>query len=311
MQRKSGFVVLSIFMIAMIFLSFGCKKKIKIEDDLVFVEGGSFVMGNDDFSGGYNNKAHNAQVSSFFIAKTEVTQQEFEQVMGYNPSFYDGSSSGKTCVEGEEQAKTPVERLTWYECVMYCNKLSEQKGLTPVYTKEVDGEDVTDVSLWGEVPSKANKEWNAIKWNKEANGYRLLTEAEWEYAALGGKLATGKNAAGFNFFDDNYEEYAWCGANSKLKTHEVALKKPNELGLYDMNGNVWEWLYDWFSESYYKKEAASEKDACGPEMADYRCVRGGAWEDEDVTLSAFARGSSSPHLPSRRVGFRIARSNVK
>ena len=124
---------------------------------------------------------------------------------------------------------------------MYCNKLSESRGLTPVYTKEVEGKDETDISLWGEVPEKANKEWNEIKWNKEANGYRLLTEAEWEFAAKGGKLTSGKTSAGFDFYDDNVEYYVWAGINSKQLTHEVGLKEKNELGLYDMNGNVWEW----------------------------------------------------------------------
>ena len=312
MKKYFGSVALFLMTAAAVLSIVGCKKKEPaFEDELVFVEGAAFIMGNDDFSAGYNNRAHNAEVSSFYVGSTEVTQADFEAVMGYNPSFYVGESKGKAVTEGENQEKRPVEKISWYEAVMYCNKLSESRGLTPVYTKEVEGKDETDISLWGEVPEKANKEWNEIKWNKEANGYRLLTEAEWEFAAKGGKLTSGKTSAGFDFYDDNVEYYVWAGINSKQLTHEVGLKEKNELGLYDMNGNVWEWCWDWFSESYYKKEAAAEKDTSGPAIADYRVVRGGSWEDEDETLTVFGRGSSSPHLPSRRIGFRIARSASK
>lgn len=312
MKKCFGFIALVLMTMAAVLSIMGCKKKEPaFQDELVFVEGAAFIMGSDDYSAGYNNRAHNAEVSSFYVATTEVTQADFEAMMGYNPSFYVGESKGKVVTDGEVQEKRPVEKITWYEAVMYCNKLSESRGLTPVYTKEVDGNDETDVSLWGDVPEKANKEWNAIKWNKDANGYRLLTEAEWEFAARGGKASANKTSAGFDFFDDDVEHYVWADMNAKQKTHEVGLKQQNELGLFDMNGNVWEWCWDWFSESYYKKEAASEKDASGPATADYRVVRGGSWEDEDETLSVFGRGSSSPHLPSRRVGFRIARSAIK
>lgn len=312
MKKLVGSIALVLMTLSAILSVTGCKKKAPaFEDELVLVEGAAFYMGNDDFSAGYNNKGHNAEVSSFYIGATEVTQEEFEAMMGYNPSFYVGESKGKKVTEGEVQEKRPVEKITWYEAVMYCNKLSVSRGLTPVYTKEVDGVDEADVTLWGDVPEKANKEWNAIKWNREANGYRLPTEAEWEFAAKGGKLSAEKTSAGFNFYDEDVKHYVWGAMNAKEKTHEVGLKEKNELGLADMNGNVWEWCWDWFSENFYKKEAAAEKDTAGPSIADYRVVRGGSWEDEDETITVFGRGSSSPHLPSRRVGFRIARSIIK
>lgn len=305
----------------------GCSSK-NLEDGMIKIEGGQFVMGNDSIKlpwGFYSHKAHDVTLSDFYVAPCEVTQKSFEQIMGYNPSFYSGDGENKTAAAGEIPELRPVEKVTWYEAIVYCNKLSEKMGLTPVYSKRIssEAEDSTDstlknkdsdyskdISLWGECPSdKGQNDWNDIKWDRKANGYRLLTEAEWEYVCTGGMLSENFTSSGFNFSDSAVtNQYCWNANNSNLRTHQTGILSPNELGIYDMAGNVWEWCWDWFDEDFYSTEAASEKNTAGPETGEFRTLRGSTWDDSETELAAIARGSASPYIPSRRGGFRVARN---
>jgi len=181
-------------------------------ENFVFVEGGTFQMGSND--GDSDEKpVHSVTVSSFYVGKFEVTQKEYQNVMGKNPSYFKGENN-------------PVENVTWYDAVKYCNKRSEKEGRTPSYN--INGNNVTcDFS---------------------ANGYRLPTEAEWEYAARGGNKSQNYKYSGSNKIGD----VAWYDSNSGLRTHPVGQKAPNELGIYDMTGNVWEWCWDWYDGNYLK-----------------------------------------------------------
>jgi len=240
--------------------------KAALSYELVRIPAGSFQMGSTD-GADTEKPVHTVRISSdFYIGKYEVTQGLYEQLIGSNPSQF--SSCGSDC---------PVEKVNWYDAVNLANALSEQEGLSACYT--ISGTTVT-------MPS-----------GLKCEGYRLPTEAEWEYAAKAGGSLTyaGSNDAA---------EVGWYEGNSGSGTHPVGQKKANAFGVYDMSGNVWEWTWDRY-EAYTSSEST---DPMGPSGGFDRVLRGGGWNYNASSLRSTDRHGSFPGGNNVSGGFRLSRS---
>jgi len=251
-----------------------------IEMKSVKLEEGADVSEKDE------KPKHNVKLDDFYIGKTEVTQAQYESVTGSNPSYYKGSD-------------LPVEQLNWYKAVEFCNKLSEREGLDNCYTIDLKEEDPNNLTEYRDLRY-------SVICNFEANGYRLPTEAEWEYAARGGKLSKGYKYSGSNgSFGSSLKDYAWYKSNSNGKTQPVGIKKPNELGIYDMSGNVWEMCWDWYAEDYYKN--SPENNPAGARSGEFRVMRGGSFFGGEEFCPVSYRHTVNPILSGGSNGFRVVR----
>ena len=231
--------------------------------DLVFVEGGTFNMGDE--KGDLSDRCrpvHPVSVNDFYIGKYPVTQRLWQAVMGDNPARFKGDTR-------------PVETVSWKETREFIQKINDR----------------IDIRDW----------FKSL--NPPGGGFRLPTEAEWEYAARGGRYSQGYLYAG----SDKPGQVGWYTENSEGKTHDVGLLLGNELDLHDMSGNVWEWCGDWFDEKYYEK---CKKDGVtanphGPETGVNRVLRGGSYFNGPLSCRVAHRGRDGPADRDDGVGFRL------
>jgi len=261
--------------------------------EMVWVPGGSFELGREIGTAGSGDvtPVSTVTLTGFYIGKYEVMQAQYYSVMGSNPSNFSSNP-----VVGEIQGRRPVELVSWYDAIVFCNRLSMKEGLTPAYS--INGS--TNPTNWGSVPTSSSAVWNNVEIVSDSTGYRLPTEAQWEYAAKGGNGSPGNfTFAGSN----NVNDVAWHSGNSGSRTHAVGLKQPNGLGIYDMSGNVSEWCWDWRWD--YTSEAKT--NPVGAASGSYRVRRGGGWNGDGQNLRSAYRDYGDPFYRGYNIGFRLLR----
>ena len=262
------------------------EKDLSDQDNMVLINGGTFLMGSPDDEPGRggifsNERQHQVTINSFLMGIYNVTQKEYYNVIGINPSHFKGDN-------------LPVENISWFDTIIYCNKLSQIKGLHPVY----------------------NINGYKISWEQNANGYRLPTEAEWEYACRAGTTTPFNTGFNITIEQANFNNNITAGgiiipdssqgiSKSKNNTTQVGSYASNSWGLFDMHGNVWEWCWDLYEKNYHKGNQINPK---GHDNGKYRIIRGGSYLNSKNELRSACRYYNEPLIQKNIIGFRIVRN---
>lgn len=258
------------------------QESVQAEDGFAMIQGGTFQMGSpaDEPERSSDETRHSVTIGDFYMSKTELSQEDYQAVMGSNPSVTKGDN-------------LPVTNITWYDAVQYCNKRSTAEGLVPCYS--VSGTTVT--------------------WNRAANGYRLPTEAEWEYAARAatdtpfyfGDYVHNSDANCYNAYGYNNDASgSWVNGSDAYLRRTVAVDRypVNAYGLYNMHGNAAEWVWDW----YGAYGSGTVEDPHGPENGSAKIVRGGGWNDHPKHIRSAYRGAQPADVGLYSIGVRLVRN---
>ena len=275
MSRFTGIICFLIFLLCVISTGFSQTRQLRTEViegiTMVSIPAGSFEMGSND--GADNEKpVHTVTLEAFSISTTEVTHKQYRAITGNNPSRYVGNDN------------LPVETVSWYDAVKFCNLLSDKASFDRCY----------DEKTW--------------KCDFSKNGFRLPTEAEWEYACRAGTT----NLYNTGNSERDLDDAAWYGnitaGNCHNIPHPAALRKPNAWGLYDMHGSLWEWCNDRYCENYSVK--IPDSNSPGPHNTPTRVIRGGSWISNPEFCRVTTRDFYTPDLSYLDIGFRVVRSVV-
>lgn len=266
---------------------------------LVRVEGGSYQR---------QNLTHNISiVSGFYMAVNEISRSQYTAVTGLSDPSSAMFSSGSS---------DPVQNVSWFDALVFCNTLSLLEGLIPVYS--ISGS--TDPADWGSVPTSTNSpgysNWIAVSADQQAGGYRLPTEMEWMWAAMGGLQDAGFSGNGTNttgylkqFAGHNgpavLEDFAWYATNSGSTSHPSGQKTANELGIFDLSGNIYEWCQDW-----YETWSGAYTNYSGPATGTRKIMRGGSWFSAADTCALGFRNFQYPWMRAINIGLRVVRTTV-
>jgi formylglycine-generating enzyme required for sulfatase activity len=262
----------------------------KVEVSMKWMPAGTFTMGSPESEPGRNDDEgpqRSVTLSGFWLMEHEVTQGQFQALMGRNPSHFK---------DGADWRDRPVEQVTWFDAVEFCNALTAAMNAAN-----------PDLNLracyridWIERDSEGRITAAEVEWIQGSNGFRLPTEAEWEYACRAGTQTA------YSFGDDPRQlvDHAWFEGNSGDRTHAVKGKRANAWGLHDMHGNVWEWCWDWFG----RYEGVAATDPQGPRSGTLRVLRGGRWNRSSYYCRASNRNDYAPGFVYDYYGFRAART---